>query len=232
LRVIWEMSANKSRNSQAQTVASPFSSPLARLGMLAYLVDVTNLVTLGGLVISFFACWAVLLGCPSLALALAAVAVVIDNVDGWMARRALRRNPAFEHFGRHFDCCADYLCKGIFPVMYLLTATDLQVASIPVALIYLMAIAIRYSYEFIPDRAYIGLSPDYMIVFLCLLQLAAPRIGSTFIPTLMVSLVGFAALAVAPFPSPKLKGRALVGFCLFLLFLAAVLLTGDQGMNR
>ena len=69
--------------------------------------------------------------------------------------------------------------KAYFPVLYLLTATDLQVASIPVALIYLMAIAIRYSYEFVPDRAYIGLSPDYMIVFLCLLQLAAPQIGST-----------------------------------------------------
>jgi len=185
------------------------------------------LITLGGLVIAFFACWAALLGRPSLALALAALAVVIDNVDGWMARRAVRRNPAFEHFGMHFDCYADYLSKGIFPVLYLLTATDLQVVSIPVALIYLVAIAIRYSYEFVPDRAHIGLSPDYVIVFLCLLQLAAPQLGLTFIPILMVSLVGFAALAVAPFPSPKLKGRALFGFCLFLLVLAAVLLTGD-----
>jgi hypothetical protein len=47
----------------------------------------------------------------------------------------------------------------------------------------------------------------------------------------MASLVGFAALAVAPFPSPKLKGGAVVCFCLFLLVLAAVLLAGDQGMN-
>ncbi len=231
MRVIWEMSAKMSRNSRAQTVASPLSPPLARPGMLAYLVDAANLITLGGLVISFFACWAVLLGWPSLALALAALAVAIDNVDGWMARRAVGRNPALEHFGRHLDCYADYISKGIFPVLYLLTATDLQVVSIPVALIYLMAIAVRYSYEFVPDRAHIGLSPDYMIVFLCLLQLAAPQLGSAFIPTLMASLVGFAALAVAPFPSPKLEGRALVGFCLFLLVLAAVLLTGDQGIN-
>ena len=91
------------------------------------------------------------------------------------------------------------------------------------ALIYLMAIAFRYSYEFVPDRAHIGLSPDYMIAFLCLLQLAAPQLGSAFIPTLMASLAGFAALAVASFPSPKLKGWALVGFCLFLLVLAAIL---------
>ena len=173
------MSTNNSRNSRVQAVASPASLPLARPGMLAYLFDVANLITLGGLVIAFFACWAVLLGRPSLALALAALAVVIDNVDGWMARRAVGRNPTLEHFGRHFDSFSDYLNKGIFPVLYLLTATDLQVASIPVALIYLMAIAIRYSYEFVPDRAYIGLSPDYMIVFLCLLQLAAPQIGST-----------------------------------------------------
>ena len=192
--------------------------------MLVYLVDAANLITLGGLAISLFACWSVLLGRPSLALA--ALAVVIDNVDGWMARRTVGRNPAFEPFGAHFDCYADYLSKGIFPVLYLLTATDLQVVSIPLALTYLMAIAVRYSYEFVPDRDHIGLSPDYMIAFLCLLQLAAPQLGSAFIPTLMASLAGFAALAVASFPSPKLKGWALVGFCLFLLVLAAVLLIG------
>jgi len=116
--------------------------------------------------------------------------------------------------------------KAYSPSCIFITATDLQVVSILVALIYLMAIAFRYSYEFVPDRAHIGLSPDYMIAFLCLLQLAAPQLGSAFIPTLMASLAGFAALAVASFPSPKLKGWALVGFCLFLLVLAAVLLIG------
>ena len=140
---------------------------MARPGMLVHLVDVANLITLGGLALAFFACWAVLSGQPSLAMALAASAVVIDNVDGWMARRAVERNPAHEHFGRHLDCYADYITKGLFPVLYLLTATDLQLVSVPVALIYLMAIAVRYSYEFVPDRAHIGLSPDYMIAFLC-----------------------------------------------------------------
>jgi hypothetical protein len=67
-----------------------------------------------------------------------------------------------------------------------------------------------------------------MIAFLCLLQLAAPQIGLAFIPTLMTSLVGFAALVVAPFPSPKLKGGVVVGFCLFLVVLAVVLLVGAR----
>ena len=116
--------------------------------------------------------------------------------------------------------------KAYSPSCIFITATDLQVVSILVALIYLMAIAFRYSYEFVPDRAHIGLSPDYMIAFLCLLQLTALHVGSAFIPTLMASLVGFAALAVTPFLSPKLEGWAIVGFCLFLLVLAAVLLIG------
>ena len=219
-----------SRNSRAQAAALPLSPPLARPGMLVYLVDAANLITLGGLAISLFACWAILLERPSLALA--ALAVVIDNVDGWVARRTVGRNPALEHFGEHFDCYADYLSKGIFPVLYLLTATDLQVVSIPLALTYLMAIAVRYSYEFVPDRDHIGLSPDYIIAFLCLLQLAAPQLGSAFIPTLMASLAGFAALAVASFPSPKLKGWALVGFCLFLLVLAAVLAVDFGGAGH
>ena len=118
--------------------------------------------------------------------------------------------------------------KAYSPSCIFITATDLQVVSILVALIYLMAIAFRYSYEFVPDRAHIGLSPDYMIAFLCLLQLAAPHMASAFIPTLMASLVGFAALAVAPFPSPKSKGWVVVAFCMFLLVLAAVLVVGDR----
>ena len=228
LEVLRELSANMSRNSRTQAGVSPLSPPQLRRGMLGHMVDLANLVTLGGLAISFFACWSVLSGRPSIALALVAMAVVIDHVDGWIARRARGRNPAFKHFGAHLDCFSDYICKAIFPVLYLLTATDLQVMSIPVALIYLMAIAIRYSYEFVPDRALIGLSPDYMIAFLCLLQLAAPHIGSAFIPTLMASLVGFAALAVAPFHSPKLKGGIVIGFCLFLLVLAVALVVSDR----
>jgi len=119
LRVTWELSAKMPRKSRARTVALPLSPPLARPGMLVYLVDAANLITLGGLAISLFACWAVLSGRPSLALALAALAVVIDNVDGWVARRTVGRNPALEPFGAHFDCYADYLSKGIFPVLYL-----------------------------------------------------------------------------------------------------------------
>ncbi len=208
-------------------MAKPLSSGLARRSMLAYLIDGANLITLGSLAFSFYACWSVLTGQPALAAALVAMAIVIDNVDGWVARRTVGRNPNFEHFGSHLDCYSDFISKGMFPVLYLLTATDMQVASLPVALIYLVAITVRYSYEFVPDCPQIGLSPDYVIVFVCLLQLAKPQMGSAFIPILMASLVGFAVLAVARFPSPKLKGGGLICFCLFLLVLAAVLLTVD-----
>ena len=219
------MSASIPKKSEAQGVAKPLSPALARRGMLAYLIDAANLITLASLAFSFYACWSVLTGQPALAAALVAMAIVIDNVDGWVARRTVGRNPNFEHFGSHLDCYSDFISKGMFPVLYLLTATDMQVAFLPVALIYLVAITVRYSYEFIPDCPQIGLSPDYVIVFVCLLQLAKPQMGSAFIPILMASLVGFSVLAVARFPSPKLKGGALVGFCLFLLVLAAVLLT-------
>ena len=95
------MSANQiPGKSRAQTNALPLSPPVARRGMLVHLVDAANLITLGNLAISFFACWVVLLGRPSLAMALAALAVVIDNVDGWMARRTVGRDPALELSGR------------------------------------------------------------------------------------------------------------------------------------
>ena len=99
------MSAKMPRKSRARTVALPLSPPLARPGMLVYLVDAANLITLGGLAISLFACWAGLLGRPSLARA--GLAGVIDNADGWMARRTMGRNQAFEPCGAHLDCYAD-----------------------------------------------------------------------------------------------------------------------------
>ena len=221
---IWKLPTKLSTNGPAQTTASPRAMTAARPSMLGNLLDLANLITMGGLALAVLACWLVLSGRPSLALALAASAIVMDYLDGWVARRTVGRNPAFGHFGAHLDCFADYINKGVFPVLLLMSATDFHATSLPVALIYLMAIAVRYSYEFVPEHAHIGLSPDYVIVFLCLLQLAA--LGSAFVPTLMAGLVVFAALAVAPFPSPKFKGRAVIGFCLFLLLLAAILLSG------
>ena len=222
------MSTKTLTQNKAATGPSPEPLRAPRPGMLAYLADVANLITMGGLALSFLACWLILSDRPALGLALAALALVMDYADGWAARRAVGRNPAFKHFGAHLDCFADYVTKGIFPALFLLTATGLQMASLPVALLYLMAIAVRYSYEFVPERAHIGLSPDYMIVFLCLLQLAAPWLGAAFIPMLMAGLLIFAALAVAPFPSPKLKRRTPMGFCLFVLLLAALLVSGGH----
>jgi len=195
--------------------------------MLGNLADAANLITLSGLALSICACWLVLSGRPSQAMALAAIALVMDYGDGWMARRAVNRDPAIGHFGAHLDCFADYINKGVFPALFLLIASNLQIAFLPVAVIYLMAIAIRYSYEFVPNRANIGLSPDYMIVFLGLAQLAAPRLGAAFVPTLTFGLLVFAALAIAPLPSPKMKGQTAIGFCLFLLIMAVFLLIGD-----
>ncbi len=223
-----EMPANISTQHRTGTRASPALAAAARPGMLANLADAANLITLTGLALAFSACWSVLSGRPSQGMALAAMALVMDYADGWMARRAVRRDPAIGHFGAHLDCFADYINKGVFPALFLLTATDLQFAFLPVAVIYLMAVAIRYSYEFVPNRAHIGLSPDYTIVFLCLTQLAAPQLGPAFIPALMAGLLIFAALAIAPFPSPRLTGWAAFGFCLFLVFLAAFLLTGGR----
>ena len=46
---------------------------MARPGKLVHLVDLANLITLGGLSLAFLACWAVLSGWPSLAMSLAAL---------------------------------------------------------------------------------------------------------------------------------------------------------------
>ena len=130
-----------------------------------------------------------------------------------------------QSFGGHLDCFADYITKGVFPTLFLLAVGGYSGPLIAVAILYLSAIAIRYSYEFIPDAQVYGLSPDYLIVLFALLYLARDVFGAALAPVIAVAMLVEAGLAVAPIRVPKLGRWSLRAFMAVLVanFLALIL---------
>ncbi len=193
--------------------------------MLRFLWDLANLVTLSGLAISFGALILTIQGQLGLGIALVVVSITIDNIDGALARRDPHRSPQMQSFGGHLDCFADYITKGVFPTLFLLAVGGYSGPLIAVAILYLSAIAIRYSYEFVPEVQVQGLSPDYLIVLIALAYLARDAFGVALAPVIAAMMLGEAWLAIAPIRVPKLQRWSLRAFFAVLgtTFLALIL---------
>ncbi len=188
-------------------------------GASRFVWDLPNLITLSGLAISFVALTCTIRGQLALGLALVVLSIVIDHIDGALARRDPNRSPQMQSFGGHLDCFADYISKGVFPALFLLSVGGYSSPLVAVAILYLAAIAIRYSYEFVPGGQVLGLSPDYLIALLALVYLARDTFGAALAPVIAVAMLSEAGLGIAPIRVPKLQ-RA--GQLAFMAVLAAV----------
>ncbi len=194
--------------------------------MLGFLLDWANAVTLTGLLASCAALSFAIRGSFHLALAFALTAVLIDNVDGVLARRDRLRSEAMRAFGARLDCYADFVSKGVFPSLLLVMSTEFEPVYLPVAALHICAIAVRYSYEFVPDFPPAGVSPDYSIVVFAVFWLGCTALNVFSAPLLAILMLIMTALNVSALRVPKLVGRWLIGFyCLSCSLIAALLWT-------
>jgi len=189
-----------------------------------YVQDVPNLVTLLGLLLGFGALIEATRDRLGTALALALIAILVDNLDGALARRDSGRTPIMRSFGAHLDCFADFVSKGLFPPLLLIAVLGDGVVAPIIGGVYLLAIALRYSWELGTDWPARGLSPDYAIAVFAAIHLARGILGSALGWWLAASMLVLAVLALAPFRVPKLGGWALRGFMALLIALAVALL--------
>lgn len=196
----------------------------ASAGMLRFVWDLPNLVTLSGLAISFVALITTIQGQIALGLGLVVVSIIIDTIDGALARRDPNRSLQMQSFGGYLDCFADFISKGVFPPLFLLAVGGYSSPLIAVALLYLAAIAIRYSYEFVPEAQALGLSPDYLIALLALVYLARDALGTALVPVIAVAMLSEAGLAIAPIRVPKLQRWSLRAFMTLLAVTCAALI--------
>ncbi len=192
--------------------------------MLRYVPDLANLTTLLGLLVSTAALVLAAKGRPAVGLALALLAIAIDNVDGALARRDPGRSEEMRSFGAHLDCFADFVSKGLFPALLLITVAGAGPFPIVVAGLHVCAIAVRYSYEFVPRAPAIGLSPDYSLLVFASWWLAAEALGGPTGVGLALLMLAMAGLNVAPVRVPKLGGAGRVVFFAGLALLFGLLL--------
>ncbi len=182
-------------------------------GMLRFVFDLANAATLIGLLVGSAAVVLVIHGSFHWALVLALTAISIDHVDGALARRKANRPLGMRAFGAHLDCYADFVTKGVFPSLLLLACAEFSPAYFPVAALHICAIAVRYSYEFVPDVPAVGLSPDYSILAFAGLFLACTALSIPLsAPLLAVLMCIMAALNVSSLSVSRLVGPWRVGF--------------------
>ena len=194
--------------------------------MLGFVIDWANVATLTGLLTACAACIFAIRGSFQLALAFALSAIFIDHVDGMLARRDRVRSPGMLAFGAHLDCYADFVTKGVFPSLFLLMSTEFAPAYLPVAALHICVIAVRYSYEFVPDAQLAGLSPDYTILIFAVFWLACSVLNLFSMPLLALLMLLMTALNVSTLQVPKLVGAWRISFfCLIFSLIAALLWT-------
>ena len=197
----------------------------APVQMLGFVFDLANAATLMGLLVASAAVVLVIHGSFHLALVLALTAISIDHIDGALARREPDRSLCMRTFGAHLDCYADFVTKGVFPPLLLLMSAEFSPAYFPVAALYICAIAVRYSYEFLPDVPAAGLSPDYGILVFAGFFLGCTALNIPLsAPILAVLMSIMAALSVSPLSVPRLVGPWRLGFFALIFCLVAGLL--------
>lgn len=152
-------------------------------------------------------------------------AVVLDIVDGPVAKRTAGRTGEKGAFGANLDSLADMVSAGAALGVVILSYGHFRAAYVPVAALLAMATAMRLSYFNVhgldaASGTYTGLPTDLAIIsFVALMLLDGPLDPAVFRGVLSAGGVVLAVLMVSPLPIPKLAGHR----CVALIALAFVL---------
>ncbi|MDQ0424648.1 CDP-alcohol phosphatidyltransferase family protein [Cellulomonas iranensis] len=206
------MSAGLAESTSAPTITSLLRDP-------------ANLVTVLGLVSGLAGVHAAVTGSFALAAALGVLAVVLDCVDGPVARRTRERPAYMSRVGTELDSLADVVCSGVGPAVLVAAVASWHPGALAAAVVVVVASTVRLAYfnAFgLADGAFTGLpvfySPFVLGAVLAAAWLVTPRAAGA---AGAVTLVVLALLNVSTLRVPKLRGRWFTGF-----MVAATLLIG------
>lgn len=195
--------------------------------MLAHLVDLANLVTLTGLLLAVVAAYCVITQQPKAALIAILWAILVDYLDGPIARRAQGRAQHLAEFGCSLDYLVDIVSCGVCPALIVLTYGRSYPWLIPVAALLTVATVVRHSYfnVWVPTRyEKRGLSLDSNVFALALLFAFEPLLGQTAFAIALGALgVVLAALNVGSFRLPAAPHYIWLGVATYVAALTAVL---------
>ncbi len=194
---------------------------------MSHLADAANLLTLTGLAASILAITLAVRGSHAGAAISLVGAVVLDIVDGPVAKRTPGRTGEQGAFGANLDSLADMVSAGAALGVVILSYGHFRVVYVPVAVLLAAATALRLSYFNVhglddASGTYTGLPTDLAIIsFVALMLLDGPLGLTAFRVALSAGGVVLALLMVSPLPVPKLTGRRCVALIILAFALAA-----------
>jgi CDP-diacylglycerol--serine O-phosphatidyltransferase len=185
-----------------------------RKPIVAYLLDIANLLTLAGLLSSILAITFAVRG----ELAAAGIGLVLafffDGIDGPVSKRLSGRTADDRAFGASFDSLADMASAGVTLAVVLLAVGEFEAAYVPGAFAVVGATILRLSYFNVHGldkgaNRYVGLPTDQaIIIFAAVMLLDGPLSYDLFQIVLYGSAMGLVGLMVSPLGVPKFSGVA------------------------
>ena len=176
--------------------------------MFGTLRDTPNVMTLTGFALSMLAIFMAAQGRYDWAMVAALWAVAVDWLDGWLARRLLRRPAAQGEMGAQLDSFADLMSSGIFPAVLVASVGQFDVLYVSAALFIALAGVVRLSffnvYGATPDGRVLGLPIAHNILVLALVVVFRDWLEpETFVWVLATTNVALAAMNLGTFYFPR-----------------------------
>ena len=198
-----------------------------RASILAFAVDIPNIITLAGLCCGVLGVFLAIQGNFPAAIIAMLWAVLFDWYDGPVARRIAGRSDDLKAFGGKLDSLVDIVSLAICPAIILLSYGDFNPWFLPGALAIIMAGVLRLAYFDVfgvdADGTIAGLSLDITaLVVAPLFLLEGVLSHNAFAATLYAVIAVLAILHVAPFRAKKMVGHWYHFVTIYILGLTAV----------
>lgn len=198
-----------------------------RPSIISFALDLPNICSLAGLFCALLGIYYAICGVFPAAIISILWAVAFDWFDGVIARRLTGRTASQQTFGAQLDSLIDVVSFAVCPAIILLSYSQYSPWFIPGAFAILAAGVLRLSYfnvfGLIDQSTYMGLAVDnngLILAFVFLLDGMVPR--GTFTVILYITLLGLAAMNVAPVRTSKLTGRWYYGLMVYVSVMTGV----------
>lgn len=205
--------------------------------ILSLLRDPANVCTVLGLVSGLAGIHLAVRGDLAVAAALGVVAVILDCIDGPVARRTPGRPPYMSGIGLQLDSLADVVCSGVGPAVLVSALAGWHPLVLVPAAVLVVASTVRLAYFNVfglTGGSFTGLPVFYTPAILAALLLLAWTLApSLAVPVAVVAVLVVAALHVSRVRVPKLRGVWFTAFmtATSVLTLALLALAATGGVR-
>lgn len=194
--------------------------------MLKFLLDIPNAVTAIGLCFTVTALYLIDQREYDAAICLLIWAVMLDHVDGWLARHAKDRPREYAMVGGDMDSATDMVSAAIAPASIAFSLSGTSVISLIAGLLISLAACLRVGYfnnfGLTDAGRFHGVPLTYTVPLVGLIFMSG-KFTTNIHPAEVLpwALMAMAVLHICPFGPPPVRG---IGFLYFFLYAATLTL--------